>query len=104
MKRKNEQSIGEIIREYLKVTQLENHVFESRIAEVWQEALGDRITLETERIHLQSGTLFVTLKSPSLKHDIMMQRSVIRVALNGAKYGTRTRDPRLGKPMLYQLS
>ena len=41
MKRKNEQSIGEIIREYLKVTQLENHVFESRIAEVWQEALGD---------------------------------------------------------------
>ena len=67
MKRKNEQSIGEIIREYLKVT---------------QEALGDRITLETERIHLQSGTLFVTLKSPSLKHDIMMQRSVIRVALN----------------------
>ena len=82
MKRKNEQSIGEIIREYLKVTQLENHVFESRIAEVWQEALGDRITLETERIHLQSGTLFVTLKSPSLKHDIMMQRSAIRVVLN----------------------
>ena len=64
------------------MTQLENHVFESRIAEVWQEALGDRITLETDRIHLQSGTLFVTLKSPSLKNDIMMQRSVIRTLLN----------------------
>ena len=82
MKRKNEQSIGEILREYLKMTQLENHVFESRIAEVWQEVLGDRITLETERIYLQSGTLFVTLKSPSLKNDIMMQRSVIRTLLN----------------------
>ena len=82
MKRKNEQSIGEILREYLKMTQLENHVFESRIAEVWQEALGDRITLETDRIHLQSGTLFVTLKSPSLKNDIMMQRTVIRTLLN----------------------
>lgn len=82
MKRKNEQSIGEILREYLKMTQLENHVFETRIAEVWQEALGDRITLETERIHLLSGTLFVTLKSPSLKNDIMMQRSVIRTLLN----------------------
>ena len=82
MKRKNEQSIGEIIREYLKVTQLENHVFETRIAEVWQEALGDRITLETERIHLQSGTLFVTLKSPSLKNDILMRRTVIRTVLN----------------------
>ena len=82
MKKKNEQSIGEIIREYLKMTQLENHVFETRIAEVWQEALGDRITLETERIHLQSGTLFVTLKSPSLKNDILMRRTVIRTALN----------------------
>ena len=82
MKRKNEQSIGEILREYLKMTQLENHVFESRIAEVWQEALGDRITLETDRIHLQSGTLFVTIKSPSLKNDIMMQRTVIRTLLN----------------------
>jgi len=82
MKRKNEQSIGEIIREYLKMTQLENHVFETRIAEVWQEALGDRITLETERIHLQSGTLFVTLKSPSLKNDILMRRTIIRTALN----------------------
>ena len=82
MKRKNEQSIGEILREYLKMTQLENHVFETRIAEVWQEALGDRITLETDRIHLQSGTLFVTLKSPSLKNDILMQRTVIRTVLN----------------------
>ncbi|MBO4753717.1 MAG: DUF721 domain-containing protein [Bacteroidales bacterium] len=82
MKKKNEQSIGEIIREYLKMTQLENHVFETRIAEVWQEALGDRITLETERIHLQSGTLFVTLKSPSLKNDILMRRTVIRTVLN----------------------
>ncbi len=82
MKRKNEQSIGEILREYLKMTQLDNHVFESRIAEVWQEVLGDRITLETDRIHLQSGTLFVTLKSPSLKNDIMMQRTVIRTLLN----------------------
>jgi len=82
MQRRNEQSIGEILREYLKMTQLENHVFESRIAEVWQETLGDRITLETDRIHLMSGTLFVTLKSPSLKNDIMMRRTVIRTALN----------------------
>ncbi len=82
MQRRNEQSIGEILREFLKMTQLENHVFETHIAEIWQETLGDRITLETERIHLQSGTLFVTLKSPSLKNDILMRRSDIRTALN----------------------
>lgn len=82
MQRKNEQSIGEILRQYLKMTQLESQVFEGRIAQVWQEALGDEITQQTDRIHLESGVLYVTLKSPSLKNDIMMQRTRIRMALN----------------------
>jgi len=82
MQRKNSQSIGEILREYLKITQLENHVFEEKIAELWQETLGAVITKETDRIHLASGTLFVTLKSPSLKNEIMMRRTAIRMALN----------------------
>lgn len=82
MQRKNEQSIGEILRVYLKITQLENHVFEGKIAEVWQETLGDVITRETERIHLAGGTLFVVLRSPSLKNEIMMRRTAIRLALN----------------------
>lgn len=82
MQRKNEQSIGEILRQYLKMTQLENQVFEGQIASVWQETLGDDITRQTERIHLQSGTLFVVLRSPSLKNEIMMRRTAIRLALN----------------------
>jgi len=64
------------------MTQLENQVFEGRIAAVWQEALGEDITRETDRIHLDSGVLYVTLKSPSLKNDILMQRTAIRVRLN----------------------
>lgn len=87
MQRKNEQSIGEILREYLKMTQLENRVFEGRIAEIWQETLGEVITRETERIHLSGGTLFVVLRSPSLKNEIMMRRTAIRLALN-QKLGT----------------
>lgn len=82
MLRKNEQSIGEILREYLKMTQLENHVFEGRIAEIWQTTLGEAITRQTERIHLNGGTLFVVLRSPSLKNEIMMRRTAIRMALN----------------------
>lgn len=82
MLRKNEQSIGEILRHYLRVTQLEQHVMEGRIAEVWQEALGEQITRETERIHLLDGVLTVVLRSPSLKNEILMRRTAIRQALN----------------------
>lgn len=82
MHRKNEQTIDEIIREFLKVSQLENRVFEDRIAEVWQESLGEAVTKETDRIHLSNGYLFVELKSPALKNDLMMRRTAIARVLN----------------------
>ena len=64
------------------MSQLENTVFEKSIAAVWQETLGPQITQQTDRIHLDQGVLYVTLTSPSLKNDIMMQRTTIRLALN----------------------
>ena len=82
MQRKNEQSIGEILRQFLKMSQLENVVFEKQIAALWQETLGDQITQQTDRIHLEQGVLYVTLASPALKNDIMMQRTAIRSELN----------------------
>ncbi len=82
MQRKNEQSIGEILREYLKITQLDNVVNMDRIAAVWQECLGDEITKETDRIFFNNGYLFVNLKSPSLKTELMMSRTLIAHHLN----------------------
>lgn len=82
MLRTQAKSIGELIRQYLRVTQIEAHVFEGRIAEVWQATLGDVITRETERIHLNNGVLFVELRSAALKQELMMRRTAIRNALN----------------------
>lgn len=82
MERQDAQPIGEILNQFLKINQLENQVFGDRIADIWQETLGDDITLATDRIFLQSGYLFVELKSPSLKNELMMQRTFIKTALN----------------------
>lgn len=82
MQKRNEQSIGEILHEYLKITQLDNVVNAGRIAHVWQECLGDSITKETERIFFNNGYLFVHLKSPSLKTELMMSRTLIAHRLN----------------------
>lgn len=82
MQKRNEQSIGEILHDYLKISQLENVVFADRIASIWQETLGDDIAHETDRISLQNGYLFVNLKSPSLKTELMMRRSMIAHLLN----------------------
>lgn len=82
MQRQEAKSIGEIIAQYLKTSQLENRVFEGRLAEVWREALGNRFADQTERIHLEDGVLYVTLRSPSLAHDLMMQRTRMAECLN----------------------
>lgn len=82
MQRRNEQSISEILREYLKISQLDNVVFSDRIAKIWEETLGADIAAATDRIFLQSGYLFVNLKSPSLKTELMMRRTMIANRLN----------------------
>lgn len=82
MERKEAKSIGEILAQFLKVTQLEDHSWEEQMAQVWRDTLGEMVANETHSIHLASGTLFVNLKSPSLKHEIMMQRTRIKELLN----------------------
>lgn len=82
MERTEAQPIGEILNQFLKINQIENQVFEEKIAEIWQSSLGDEITLATEKIFLQNGYLFVELKSPSLKSELMMKRSIIAKTLN----------------------
>ena len=82
MQRRNEQSIGEILRQYLKITQLDNVVFADRIATIWEEVLGNEIARQTDRIFLRDGALFVQLKSPSLKAELNMRRTQIATLLN----------------------
>lgn len=82
MERTEAESLGEILNRFLKVTQIENQAFGERIADIWQEVLGEEITKATSRIFLQKGYLFVELKSPSLKNDLMMKRSWIAQELN----------------------
>ncbi len=82
MERQDAQTIGEILNQYFKINQIQNHAFGEKIASIWQESLGNDITLATSRIFLQGGYLFVELSSPSLKTELMMQRTFIKNTLN----------------------
>lgn len=82
MERQDAQPIGEILNQFLNINQLENQAFGEQIAEIWQEVLGDEITKETQRIFLQSGYLFIELKSAALKNELMMKRTQIKNSLN----------------------
>lgn len=82
MQKKGEQSIGEILQEFLNFKHLESVIFEEQIAQIWQETLGDAITKETAKIKLSGGCLYIELRSPALKNEIMMRRTAIAKAIN----------------------
>ena len=88
MIRKNAQSIGDILKQFTKNSNLDAKIFEQKILTLWPEILGDEMASYTERIFLKNGVLYVKISSSVLRNELFMCRSKIIFALNeklGAK-------------------
>ena len=82
MKRSNIQNIGEVLSELLHELQIEGKIKEVGIINAWSEVLGDKIGKSTSRIFIKNRVLFVYLKSPVVRNELMMLKSSIIKALN----------------------
>ena len=56
---------------------------EYRLVSSWPEVAGERIASLTRDIYIRSGVLYVKLKSPAMRSDLMMRRSELVRQLNG---------------------
>jgi len=79
---KNEMSLGEAIRAYLKAMGLDKKLKEKALINSWEEILGIGIAKATAGIYLQNQTLFVQLNSSVVRHQLQMMKSGIIDALN----------------------
>ncbi len=82
MKRSNEQSIGEVIKEFLKTYHLNKKIDDTRIIHSWEGVVGKMIARHTKNLSIRNGILFVKLDSPALKHELSFARGKIILALN----------------------
>jgi len=82
MRRSNIQSIGEVIREYLKGTGFEKKLKEVDVVQSWEELLGKTIATYTNDIALKNKILYVKISSPVVKNELFMMREEIRRKLN----------------------
>ncbi len=82
MKRGKAESIGELVRRYLRQEGLETPLNETRMAAAWTEVMGQAIARYTGDVFVRNEVLYVHLKSPALRADLMMNRERLVNRLN----------------------
>ena len=82
MRRNKAESIGQIIRQYLRQEGLETPLNETRMAAAWPQVMGEAIVRYTGDVVVRNQVLYVQLKSPALKANLMMGREALVQKLN----------------------
>lgn len=82
MFRRNTESIGDVIRAFLKDANLESKIFEQKLLRAWPEVLGDEMASYTSQLYIRNKTLYVQLTSSVLRNELMMCRTRLVKSLN----------------------
>jgi len=83
MRKRNTESIGEVLRQYFE----ENPFFKRKLAESravtgWSQLLGPMISSYTGNIYLRNGVLYVSLNSSVLRSELLMAKDRLITKLN----------------------
>lgn len=79
---KNDQTLGDVIRELLKEYGLEGRLNETRLISSWESVVGKMISKHTKNLYIRRKVLFVKLDSPALANELSYAREKIRKSLN----------------------
>lgn len=82
MRRSNTQKLGEVIRDYLKESNLEKKLTEIQLINSWEEIVGKEIARRTEKIYIRNNKLFVHFTSSVVRNEMLLHRETIRTRLN----------------------
>lgn len=81
-KKANEQSLGSVIREFLKAYRIEGKVNEARLINSWEKIVGQVIAKHTVNLRIQNRKLFVEVDSAALRNELTYAREKIKKTLN----------------------
>ncbi|MFW6351558.1 MAG: DUF721 domain-containing protein [Bacteroidota bacterium] len=81
-RRSNEQSLGDVIKEFLKAYQMEDRIMEVKIHSMWQQIMGDHIHQFTEKLYYKDKLLIVYLRSAPLREELSRAKTKIAGMIN----------------------
>ena len=83
MRRKNAQSIGEILRDYFEDnTELFEKIMESRIRYAWRQLLGPMVMHYTRTIYVRDRVLYISITSAVLRNELLLTKEKLKESLN----------------------
>lgn len=82
MKKQNELSLQDALKNMIQEYKLEPQLQEIRIRQLWETMMGATISTYTSQISLRNQVLYLTLLSAPLKQELLFARDKIRDRLN----------------------
>ena len=82
MKRSDAESVGSLIRKFLRQVGLETPLNEKRLIDAWAEILGTTIASRSKALFIKNQVLYVEVTSAPLRQQLMMGRQQLVVKLN----------------------
>ncbi|NIK73731.1 hypothetical protein FHS56_001244 [Thermonema lapsum] len=75
-------SFSEVLAHMIEQHQAKHRFYDMRIGDMWAQLLGPNVAEQTEKIYLRGDTLYVYLRSPVLKNQLLFARDKIKERLN----------------------
>lgn len=82
MERTAPQSVGDVLRNLLEETSLQNRMDELKAAELWAPLVGSHIASLTSKPLVKNGRMQIGVPNASLRNELNMSRSRLRQLIN----------------------
>lgn len=92
MRKREAQSLSEILGESLKNLQIDGKIHETRIMEAWSEVVGPIISAHTGNKYVSRRVLYVQMDTPIIRNELQMMRQNLVEKLNKAAGADTIKD------------
>lgn len=82
MQRHTPQSLGDVIRDFLEETSLQDRMEELKAADLWKTVAGDYLASQTGKPYVKNGVMSIGVANASLRNELNMNRSRLREIIN----------------------
>ena len=82
MRRRNTETLKEVIEQYLRAVGADKRLKEIRLSKQWEEIMGRSIAMRTEKIEIRNGIFHIKINSSVVKHELSMIKQELIKKLN----------------------
>ncbi len=82
MRKSNEQSLGEVIKQVIKDLKPDEKITRVKIISSWEKVMGPQIHSLTSKVEYRNKILTVYLKSAPLREELSMAKTKIATMIN----------------------